>query len=560
MLVLSSKDSITAAGPLTLEEFSLSSTHHPDSPDEEKARLSVSYGTLARSFDSQLAPGEETLLRRLLFRLIRMGEASRVVERAQLPANADILLTNPAAADLVSRLSAKGLLSLESTGAGTDKAYVLADSALLTEWPTLQEVVKQRLSLRELATGWKSAGGKDETRARSALLTRGPILDMADDYKDLSRTEVEFIAESRQIATHMRRVQLTFLIGAVVILSVLCLVLWQQNDVLRTKEADLAAALTKATESEQTARTAESLAQDKAAAATKAEALAKDSAAAARMAEEQARKSEAAARAAEAEAQKARAEAEAARKSEKESAEKALADLRVQLDAATKALADLRTNIDAGQKAVQEVNVLKSSLQKNRRLSAEEVKSFDSTLVSLTTSIKQAETSEQTAKQLVDTTGQAAVAAQTAAKEATPNPAPTLTHGWVLFGWLDTTPDPAAPSPAPSSSTPPAAQPTAQPAAPAPTTPGTSAPVRLRYQSFAPTTGERGTLPKPGDTVKAEAFMNVRDNITLNTDGTRWNQGKPVDLLRKGQEVIVTDVKWQKGVQPPAVWIQFKKP
>ena len=149
-------------------------------------------------------------------------------------------------------------------------------------------------------------------------------------------------------------------------------------------------------------------------------------------------------------------------------------------------------------------------------------------------------------------------ASDVGAASAAPDPAPRLTHGWVLFGWLDTTPDPAAPSPAPPSSTPPAAQPTAQPAAPA--TPGTSAPVRLRYQSFAPTTGERGTLPKPGDTFKAEAFMNVRDNITLNTDGTRWNQGKPVDLLRKGQEVIVTDVKWQKGVQPPAVWIQFKKP
>ncbi|MDB6116874.1 MAG: hypothetical protein JWO08_655 [Verrucomicrobiaceae bacterium] len=109
---------------------------------------------------------------------------------------------------------------------------------------------------------------------------------------------------------------------------------------------------------------------------------------------------------------------------------------------------------------------------------------------------------------------------------STPSP-PDTQAGWVLYGWLDTK----------------------------------SEPPRLRAQSLArePDTGIRNELPKEGDTVKALAFMNVRDNITRDDVNKRWNQGKPVDVLAKGQSVKVLAVQWDKNIKPPAVWVRVRR-
>ena len=103
-------------------------------------------------------------------------------------------------------------------------------------------------------------------------------------------------------------------------------------------------------------------------------------------------------------------------------------------------------------------------------------------------------------------------------------PSPELTTGWSLYGWLDTSSDPP----------------------------------RLRSQSFGPREGNRNEIPQPGSVVTAEAIMNIRDVVNLRADG-KYNQGKPIDLLRAGEAVQVLKVLSAKEAQPPVVWIQFKK-
>jgi WD40 repeat protein len=107
--------------------------------------------------------------------------------------------------------------------------------------------------------------------------------------------------------------------------------------------------------------------------------------------------------------------------------------------------------------------------------------------------------------------------------------------GWSLYGWLDTNSKGTTP--------------------------------RLRAQSFAPETGARDAIPtvptEPSEepfVAKAEAIMNVRDEIKAGPDN-RWDQGKPIDLLRKGDRVKIVEVLWDKEMvmQPKAVWIKFKK-
>lgn len=101
---------------------------------------------------------------------------------------------------------------------------------------------------------------------------------------------------------------------------------------------------------------------------------------------------------------------------------------------------------------------------------------------------------------------------------------PESAVGWSLYGWLDVKAD----------------QPT------------------LRAQSFAPQTGSRTAIPTKGSVVTSEAFMNIRDSITAGPD-KRWQQGRPVGVLLKGESVEVLDVQADPKAHPPAVWIKFKR-
>lgn len=111
--------------------------------------------------------------------------------------------------------------------------------------------------------------------------------------------------------------------------------------------------------------------------------------------------------------------------------------------------------------------------------------------------------------------------------EDSPPPAAPKT-GWALYGWLETK----------------------------------SEETKLRAQSFTNENGLHRVPPKVGDVVKAEATMNVRDLIRQGEDKV-WNQGKPVDILRKGDRVKVLKVLGvdpaERGGNTNGVWIQFEK-
>jgi hypothetical protein len=171
-------------------------------------------------------------LRLLLLRLFTLT-ASGSPQRAQL-AFGDALLNDDEAKKLCDELSSAGLLRKEISGGATEpNAFILADESLFKTWPALEEVVKERRSVRLLTAGWERAG-----RPNSALLEDGRVLRGAEDYVDRSMAENAFLTKSREIADEKSRRKTSTMWRVVIALGVLasallvaCLFLfWRHQD------------------------------------------------------------------------------------------------------------------------------------------------------------------------------------------------------------------------------------------------------------------------------------------------------------------------------------------
>ncbi|MCX6853274.1 MAG: hypothetical protein NTV80_00035 [Verrucomicrobia bacterium] len=253
-------------GSLNLEEYDLSTSAsasikpaQPESEAELQARDLTRLRAKMRAFDERWAKGSRGLLRRLLLRLFTLSEVTNQARLSQLP-KADELLKDSATTDLVRELVDAGLLQTEASAAGPNLAYVLSDERLLKEWEPLREAVKERRSLREMATGWERSG-----KSVDALLEQGRVLELAKDYVDLIGPEGPFLTESRtaSIEKGQRRSRVKSAVIAVLVLSVVVAV-WQW----REAEVQSELAETRRIEAENSAKNA-SLEAQKARAAEK---------------------------------------------------------------------------------------------------------------------------------------------------------------------------------------------------------------------------------------------------------------------------------------------------
>jgi WD40 repeat protein/class 3 adenylate cyclase len=151
---------------------------------------------LAESSYEQLSAEEQDAARRLLLRLVALGDDGVVVKRRVHRSELD-LETDAVAAAVVERLTADRLLTAH------DASIEVAHEALLREWPRFQEWLAEDAQGRELrdhlvasAKRW-DASGRDE-----AELYRGARLAATSDWaagreRELNALERSFLAESR---------------------------------------------------------------------------------------------------------------------------------------------------------------------------------------------------------------------------------------------------------------------------------------------------------------------------------------------------------------------------
>ncbi len=156
---------------------------------------------LARSADDfyeQLSPADQAIVKRLLLRMVRVGEeldvTSNRVRRADLRQESD----SPDEVDrLVKALSQAQLVRLTTREIADDIQIELAHETLVRNWPRLVGwVEEERVALRRRQRLTANARQWDEqSRPRSGLLD-GPQLEEAIRYRDLSPVEREFVDAS----------------------------------------------------------------------------------------------------------------------------------------------------------------------------------------------------------------------------------------------------------------------------------------------------------------------------------------------------------------------------
>lgn len=167
------------------------------------------------------------VLHSVLIRFIRLKEKSLQAYSVPVPAD-DPIFQDQRAADLLHRLIAAGVVIQQAATPDGPAAYTLVHESLLTSWPTLQEVIKQRVAFRELARGWDIGGHKS-----TSLLRPGEQMQHALDNPHLEDFEHHFLEESRK-AGDLNRSFAIRLMG-ILTLVLLALAAWQWNSQYQIK-------------------------------------------------------------------------------------------------------------------------------------------------------------------------------------------------------------------------------------------------------------------------------------------------------------------------------------
>ncbi|WP_050025071.1 hypothetical protein [Verrucomicrobium sp. BvORR034] len=195
VLVTVSRAYADGLGSLSLAEYDPTTTDEDTDCDAEStARVNAHLAAKAREFEAKLSPASQEQLHRVLLRLFNITGPRYETGRTQLLKSDPLLTEGTEARTLVDSLARAGILISEQAGAEPDAAYTLASDSLLQDWPTLALLVRQRRSLRELATGWNRFG-----RPESSLLEEGPLTELADQVDDLTQIEKDLLTASRAL-------------------------------------------------------------------------------------------------------------------------------------------------------------------------------------------------------------------------------------------------------------------------------------------------------------------------------------------------------------------------
>lgn len=153
-------------------------------------------------------------VRRLLLQLARLKEDSLEVYSNPLSAN-DPIFKEPQVQAVVGHLENEGLLvRTVDPGMEGGARIALAHEGLLTEWPLLRELIKERKAFREMARGWVNSG-----KPQAALLNGGTQLQAAKKYRDLNQEEKDFLDESQDRTDFGKRKGLAIAVAICVVLT-----------------------------------------------------------------------------------------------------------------------------------------------------------------------------------------------------------------------------------------------------------------------------------------------------------------------------------------------------
>lgn len=176
---------------------------------------------------------EGALLKRLLLRFVRLKE--NALEAYTVPVTSDdTIFRETHAQKTLDQLIDAGVVRKQEVAGTGPSSYVLAHDSLITNWSFLRDIVTHRKAFRELARGWEN--GK---RQPAALLTTGEQIEQALDYPHLDELEDAFVEASRRAGENFRRLALTVVTTAVIVLSGMVYGLWQSNKQLKAASAAL---------------------------------------------------------------------------------------------------------------------------------------------------------------------------------------------------------------------------------------------------------------------------------------------------------------------------------
>jgi serine/threonine protein kinase/WD40 repeat protein len=245
-------------GALPLLQFALTQAFdHSDGPTitvDDYRSVGGLAGALARRADALFTdaePAEQVAMQRLFGRLVTLVDAGsdtrRRVRRSELP-------TDPATAEIVGRLAAARLATLDRDPATREPTIEIAHEAILTEWPRLRrwldddrDTLRVRQHLAAASAAWRAGGDDaDELYAGTRLDAVEQLL--ASGSVSLNPVELAFVdasAERREAAARRERARLRRLRRLVSVTAVVAMLavaaggvaVWQ-----RTRADDEAAA------------------------------------------------------------------------------------------------------------------------------------------------------------------------------------------------------------------------------------------------------------------------------------------------------------------------------
>lgn len=168
--------------------------------------------------------GSDTaVMERLLMSFVRLKEKSTEAYTVPVGEN-EAIFRETKARPILDQLITAGVIKRQEADGAT--SYVLAHETLLQKWDFLADIVSKRRAFRQLARGWENSG-----RQPGSLITSSVQLQEAIDLPHTDEMEDAFIEASRRAGESFRRVALTLVSTALV---VLCFMVWRLS-VLNTK-------------------------------------------------------------------------------------------------------------------------------------------------------------------------------------------------------------------------------------------------------------------------------------------------------------------------------------
>lgn len=176
---------------------------------------------------------DSAVMERLLMSFVRLKEKSTEPYAVPVGEN-EAVFRESKTRTIVDQLVTAGVIKRQQADGGS--TFVLAHETLLQKWDFLAEIVAKRRAFRQLARGWENSG-----RQPGSLITSSVQLQEAIDLPHTDEMEDAFIEASRRAGENFRRVALTLVSTALIVLCCMVWRLWVKNDQIDKQNKELAA-------------------------------------------------------------------------------------------------------------------------------------------------------------------------------------------------------------------------------------------------------------------------------------------------------------------------------